>query len=240
MRPETDKLKFGRAKPLRTRIWIALLANPVVGRILAKLTYRPATREDVHKYWMEPWDGINLPQEYAGAKARTQFLVQIVSRHADPPARILEVGCNVGRNLNALFEAGYRGLLAGIEISRDAVRLMKETYPAMAAAAQIYNAAVEDVVRGFGDRAFDLVFTMAVLEHIHTSSEWVFPEIARITNRYLVTIEDERGYSWRHFPRNYQRVFEPLGFRQIEQITCKEIEGLGKDFIARVFVRPNA
>ena len=41
----------------------------------------------------------------------------------------------------------------------------------------------------------DLVFTMAVLEHIHLDSEWVFSEMARIAKKYLITIEDEKNSS---------------------------------------------
>jgi SAM-dependent methyltransferase len=106
---------------------MALLASPVVGRALAKMTYRPGSREDLHEYWMEPWDGANLPKDYLEPTERTDFLVQIVSRFAQPRARILEVGCNVGRNLNSLFGPGFREALAGIEISAEAVRIMNET-----------------------------------------------------------------------------------------------------------------
>jgi len=76
---------------------------------------------------------------------------------------------------------------------------------------------------------------MAVLEHIPTESEFIFGEMCRITRHLLITIEDEQGISWRHFPRNYQRVFESLGLKQIEEINCVKVSGLGEDFIARVF-----
>jgi SAM-dependent methyltransferase len=171
--------------------------------------------------------------------ARSQFLVETIKKYAKPNAKILEIGCNVGRNLNCLFLAGFRGL-SGIEINESAVQLLKQSFPEMADHTSIYNAPVEECIGHFGNDEFDIVFTMAVLEHIHRDSRWVFPEIMRIAKGYLVTIEDERGKSWRHFPRNYRRVFETLGMRQIEETRCSEIDGLNdstSSFYARVFAK---
>ena len=67
----------------------------------------------------------------------------------------------------------------------------------------------------FDDSHFDVVYTMAVLMHIHPDSEFIFKEITRITKDRLIVIEDEKCISPRHFPRNYKSVFENLGMRQI-------------------------
>jgi 2-polyprenyl-3-methyl-5-hydroxy-6-metoxy-1,4-benzoquinol methylase len=163
--------------------------------------------------------------------------VEIVGRYVNRDAKILEIGCNVGRNLNALFLSGFRNL-EGVEISESAVQLLNQSYPEMASRTRIHNEPVEEIISKFGNGAFDLVFTMAVLEHIHPDSAWIFAEMARITNAFLVTVEDERGVSWRHFPRDYKKVFEPLRMRQIEAIDCREVDGLGSSFFARVFEKP--
>ncbi len=139
--------------------------------------------------------------------------------HGHRGAHILEIGCNTGRNPIHLSQAGYREL-AAVEISEAAIRLFRDSYPEVARHSDIHNAPVESVIERFPDNAFDLVFTMAVLEHIHTESEGIFPEVARITEDLLITIEDESGVSERHFPRNYREVFEPLGLRQIERLGC--------------------
>jgi hypothetical protein len=140
----------------------------------------------------------------------------------------------VGRNLNCLFQNGFVSL-SGIEINESAVLLLKRQYPEMAARASIRNAPVEDVIRTFRDNEVDAVFSMAVLEHIHSQSEWVFREIVRITRGVLITIEDEEGISWRHFPRNYKKIFEGLGMKQVEVRDCAGVPGLGASFAARVF-----
>ncbi len=200
-------------KPVLRPIYRAVVTSRLYRKIYRALLSKP--RDSLLHYWRSPWNGSNLPQEYLEGKTRSLFLVEIIKRYAETNAKILEVGCGVGRNLNYLFLAGFKEL-SGIEISENAVQLLKQSYPEMAVHIKIYNMPVEEVIRHFKDDEFDVVFTMAVLEHIHPDSEWIFPEIARITKDYLITIEDERSLSWRHFPRCYKRIFEPLGMKQTE------------------------
>lgn len=201
------------------------------------------SREETHDYWRNPDDGANAPEDYAATEGpgagemrekRSLFLVDLVKRHAEPDAKILEVGCNVGRNLDFLFRAGYKNL-ESIEISEKALEVMRSTYPEMAAQVRVYNQPVEDVIRDLADDSYGLVFTMAVLEHVHSDSEWVFAEMVRIAKDRLVIIEDEQCESWRHFPRRYDEIFESLGVRQIEKTDMTPDLGLKKGFVARVF-----
>ena len=105
----------------------------------------------------------------------------------------------------------------------------------MARYTKIYNVPVEEIIREFRDCEFGIVFTMAVLEYIHTDSEWIFPEMVRVTKDFLITIEDERCISWRHFPRNYKKVFESLGMKQVQEFNCGEVGILNSGFFARIF-----
>lgn len=216
-------------KPVLRPLYRVVVSSPLYKRI----AYRPKPRHVLHRYWREPWDGHNLPQNYLEGKERSQFLVRIMERYATPSAKILEIGCNVGRNLNYLFQAGFRNL-EGIEISEKAVQLLRQSYPEMAQNIKIYNAPVEEIVRDFRECEFDIVFTMATLEHIHPDSEWIFPEIARITKDLLITIEDEQRIHWRKFPRNYKKVFEQFDMKQAEEIDCGELDTISS-YSARVF-----
>lgn len=194
---------------------------------------RPKSRRGVHRFWRGP-DTPNRPGAYLGGEERSRFLVDLVRTVASPDARILELGCNVGRNLHFLHRGGFRSL-HGIEINEKAVALLRAHYPELAQAGTVYNAPIEDVVPEFEDGAFDVVFSMATLEHLHTDSEWVFPHLARITRGALITVEDEHFRSERHFPRNYGDVFAPFGLREAEAVDCSRVEGLGESFRARVF-----
>lgn len=193
--------------------------------------------DDIHQYWRSPTDDGNLPEAYIKPMERSKLLLYILKSYGTLDAKILEIGCNVGRNLNYLFQAGFKNLEA-IEISENAIKTLKDTYPKMADNIKIYNTAIEDIIGEFKNNKFDIVFTMAVLQHIHPDSEWIFSEISRITNGLLITIEDEHGISWRHFPRNYKKVFKPFGMKQIKVIKCCNRYGLHKNFYARIFHKP--
>lgn len=194
-------------------------------------------RERIHEYWRHPWDGVNKPQRYLQGKERSEFLVDLVREYATTSSKILEIGCNVGRNLHYLHEAGFRSLF-GIEISEDAVKEMGVSFPELARDARIYVQPAEEALPSLEDRKFDLTFTMAVLEHIHYENDWLFAHIVRVTGRTFISIEDEKNVSERHFPRNYRRVFEALGMRQVERIGGRRIAGLAsRYFVARVFER---
>ena len=169
--------------------------------------------------------------------ARSDHLVDLVRTYAGPDASVLEIGCNAGRNLRFLHEAGYRRLGA-VEISTAALDHFQHAFPAAYRSTTLLNAPVEQAIPMMRDGAFDVVFTMAVLEHIHDDSAWVFEHIARVTGRTLITIEDERQEGHRHFPRRYDRVFPAFGFREVARQANPP--GLGRAFVTRVFERSAA
>jgi SAM-dependent methyltransferase len=194
------------------------------------LVNRPRSHHALHRYWRSP-SAENVPQlylrtGYEGSRA----LLAAFETHAQPRDKILEIGCNAGRNLNTLFEAGFTRL-AGLDINSQAITLLQNSYPRMARSTQLHVGAVETQIRLFADCAFDVVYTVAVLEHIHRDSEWVFAEMARIAGRLIITLEDEVQKSWRHIPRNYRTVFERLNFEQVEERTA----GLHPSFVLRIF-----
>lgn len=180
---------------------------------------RPTSIEEIHRYWKNP-DSDNDPHEYATQhQARSKFLVKLLRRYVPIEGSVLELGCNTGRNLNAALQAGYRNL-KGIEINSDAAELMKKYFPELAKVADIRVGPIEQLVRSVEN--VECVFTMAVLVHIHPSSDWVFPELAKRAAT-VITIELETGFGSRWFPRNYKEVFEGAGMRQVEKIDCGKV-----------------
>ena len=167
------------------------------------------SRDELHEYWKNP-EPKNQPDKYIDHPYRTEYLVGLFEKFVGMSDSILEIGSNVGRNLNGLWRTGYRDL-SGIEINENAVVLMEETYSDMPARVAIGRA--EDAI--VLCTSVDVIFSMCVLMHIHPDSEFIFKEMARVANKYIITIEDEVKETWRHCPRNYKEVFEPFGFEQV-------------------------
>lgn len=185
--------------------------------------------EEIHDYWINQ----SISSNYLKHVQRSEFLFGYIKKYIDQSGKILEIGCNLGRNLNYLYENNFQNL-TGIEISKEAINELKKTYPLLIENTEIIHSSVENIVKELPIENYDLVFTMAVLEHIHPDSEWIFAEIARITGSHLITIEAEKSEHWRIFPRNYKEVFEKLGLKQIEENRCDKKIRLGA-YTIRVF-----
>ena len=177
------------------------------------------SKEETHKYWTVPNDGNNAPSIYTGvgitadkaSNERTENLVKIVKDLGIKEPRILEVGCNAGRNLNGLYNAGFKHLTA-IEISKNAINQMENVFPETYKNSKIHCGPAEEILPQFENNSFDVVYTMAVLQHIHSDSiNEITKEICRVSNSYLLINEAETYASWRHFPRSYRTIFSKLG-----------------------------
>lgn len=141
--------------------------------------------------------------------------------HLDRDARILEVGCNVGMQLNLLSRMGFDNLY-GIEINPYAV----ETAHCMNAGLPV------NVIRGsaleipFRDGWFDVVYTSGVLIHIapeHIAT--VMGEMARCSRRYIWGFEyfTEDGYPEIPY-RGERNLLWKTDFGRLFASTCPEFE----------------
>jgi ubiquinone/menaquinone biosynthesis C-methylase UbiE len=184
--------------------------------------------DQVHDYWRRSEQD---PLEYANVNnKRSMRLTEIIQEYIKKGS-ILELGTNCGRNLHHLYKAGFNDL-EGVEISPAAILTLRDIYPELKHI-RIHNGTIEDLIPTFPDKSFECVFSMAVLEHIHYDSDWVFAHIARIAHK-IITIEDELRIGERHFSRNYEKVFTRFGMRQIHMEDRKKWE-LPHGFTARVF-----
>ena len=185
--------------------------------------------EEIQAYWRNPADGVNNPEKYLEGQERSELIVDLVKRFAPAEPKILELGCNVGRNLDHLRRAGHTDLTA-VEVNANAIEILRNTFPETAEVTDIHVGTIEVAAGTFAEGTFDVVFSLAVLEHLHPASEWVFAKIAKLTKDTLIAVEDERGRSWRHFPRNYEKIFGDLGMDIVHRGTCDDIPGLGAAF----------
>lgn len=183
-------------------------------------------------YWSETTPA-NAFADYARAWQRSAFLLGIVTDYLEKSSRILELGCNVGRNLEALRLAGYSHL-TGVDISSHALKMAPKFFPGLnAVGATLACYSIEELLHRMykGDDTYDLVFTMAVLEHVPHSSDSLLQQLPKIA-RYIIVIEDEVQVGLRHYVRDYATFFN--GAKQVKQLSCSHVPGLGHSFVARV------
>jgi SAM-dependent methyltransferase len=200
---------------------------------------RTDSQARLHEFWRQPTPAGNNPNDYIRVTGRSKALLEIIS---DLPkdARILEVGCNVGRNLAYLYDNGYTGV-EGVEINPHAVELLRRTFPQLADT-QIHIGAAGEVLPKFADDEFDLVYTMAVLEHIHPDESSVFDDMARI-GKHVLAIEPKGRLSHRQFPHDIPKVFAERGLTLVSDKSMADFPSNANDptmkaFYAFRFARP--
>ena len=130
------------------------------------------------------------------------------------PENVLELGCNVGGNLEWVVQCVDPSRITGVDINAKALRLLEQRVPGVRA----LHAPARDLP--VADRAVDLVFTMGVLMHqpdetlekvmsemVRTSRKWVFCGEYCDTDPAEVHDVDLQGAL---FPRDYGSLFEEL------------------------------
>ena len=132
------------------------------------------------------------PQYYAdlGPNQVSETLLDVLDHYADTDARILELGCGSGRHLETLREHGYEHL-TGIDINEDSFDVMDEAYPTLAETGTFHAGAIEDILPDYETDAFDVVYSVETLQHIHPDDTWVFDEVVRVSDDLIVTAENE-------------------------------------------------
>jgi len=194
---------------------------------MKKYDINNGTLEDCLKYWANP-DRINEPITYNAENTleRSELLLELFEKFKIfKNDKILEIGCNCGRNLNYLSQHGYKWL-TGIDINKKALELQKELFPDLKV--NLIHDSIEHSIPNFYNSQFDVIFSIAVLQHIHIESNWIFGDIARITEGYLFLIELEA--------RDYESIFKDRGFELIYSEKCNNTKYF-KEYRIYVFRR---
>lgn len=130
------------------------------------------------------------------------------------PRTVLEVGCNIGGNLEWIEPRVAQGSVYGVDINRTAITRLRERLPSVNA---IWSPGRD---LPFRDRLFDLVFTMGVLIHQpEITLPLVMSEMVRCSGRYVLcgeyfaedTVEvPYRGHDGALFKRDYGALFAQM------------------------------
>jgi len=104
------------------------------------------------------WDTAYLRPSLPWDEPPPAEFLRLARRHLPPPAQVLDVGCGTGSTTRTLAAVGYEVL--GLDISRSAIRLARESTPAGSRCRYV----VQDVVAVAADtEPVDLVVDRGVL-----------------------------------------------------------------------------
>ena len=145
----------------------------------------------------------------------------------DRKSKILELGCNVGLNLEMLQKMGFNNL-HGIELNKKALQIAQERNPKVI----FVNSSIEDYQ---SKEKYDLVFTAGVLIHIHPSIlESVIRKIVDLSTQYVFGFEyysdkleeikyrDHSNVCWKQdFPLLFTKLFPQLKIVKQEKFSYK-------------------
>jgi len=181
------------------------------------------SQEDIYDFWISRTNG----GEYVDHPKRSRLVFKLVASISENFKRpnILEVGSNVGRNLNLLYGVGFSGV-SGIEINPYTIHRMRSEYPNLKDI-QMYCGSIEKSILEVPPQ--DIIIGMAVFEHLKEES--VFPLI-QAKGKYVISVSDEVTKSPIHFPRNMGEVFKG---KELVNFRCNvEDHDLNTNFITRV------
>jgi SAM-dependent methyltransferase len=194
------------------------------------------------KFWMDPAKSGApekrirrcRPEFYLDLENISKMVISTLARYITKKDTILEIGCGTGRNLVALRAAGYKKL-CGIELSPKTVEVGKAHFPEYEKI-QLLIGPAEKMIEEVSE--FDVIFTSGLLMLIPPSHEWLFERISQKARKLIMVNESE---SWRMsehaWNRNYQEIFEKLGWIQVEVETGEKYPPLPKTTVKRVFMR---
>lgn len=196
--------------------------------------------DDVRAGWAELTGEYSPPYyAYYGPDERSDAVESAMGDHLGATAAVCELGCSAGRHLAHLREKGYTNL-SGVDLNQAAFDVLAETYPDLYRSGTFYEGALADVLPEFDEDAFDGVYSVETLQHIHPDAAEVFDEIVRITESVLVTVEIEsrpnekttttntsaaqedppKDVITENVPlyyRNWRSIFEDRGLRQVSE-----------------------
>jgi pseudaminic acid biosynthesis-associated methylase len=165
--------------------------------------------ERLEALWAGQFGDDYVERNLRAYEERGPFWASLLS--AVRPSSVLEVGSNIGGNLQWVTKHVAPEHVAGVDVNKKALHQLRTRLPGVRAE---WSTAKE---LPFDDRSFDLVFTMGVLIHQPEQSlPVVMDEMVRVADKYVMCGEyfDEetveigyRGHSGALFRRDYGGLF---------------------------------
>jgi len=216
--------ELGRPKSLFRK------AEMFLFRIMSHYLFMPTSIDFIIWYLQDGLDEVKRPSDFKEIDERSKTYLDLIEKHTAPDFHILDVGCNCGRHLNALFKLGYRKF-TGVDVSRNALALMGEWFPDLTSSATINHATFEEFFSGQDDLSFDCTITFgATIENVSPVFD-IVGHMCRVSKKNVIININIDGHA---YPRFWIKEFERNGFILIERTNCT---GKGFSIPTMVFKR---
>jgi ubiquinone/menaquinone biosynthesis C-methylase UbiE len=148
-----------------------------------EILHQDRLEKDEQDQAKEYWSGISFKSTYTKHQAWSDFMAERVL--AFKPRSVFEFGCNAGKNLKAISALGQDVFLSGIDVNEPAI---------LHGRAQGLNLSRGDehTICILPENAFDVVFTVSVLDHVATP-ETILKELGRVASRAVLLLEPWLG-----------------------------------------------
>ena len=164
-----------------------------------------------------------LDERHWWYRARRDVLSDLIRRYAQPPsdARILEIGCGTGHNLEML---GRFGAVDAVELD-DEARSVAEKRLGRA----VMNAPLPELA-GVRDRDYDLVAALDVIEHIDDDTAALAAIAAKLKpgGRFIMTVPAHQWmWSAHDVVNHHKRRYSIAGLKKLLERSPMKLEKVG-------------
>ncbi|MBL4614101.1 MAG: class I SAM-dependent methyltransferase [Magnetovibrio sp.] len=193
-------------------LWALIIKDKEVDSLLDG-TYKESLLRRIlrHMFWFWPRLTQELPWIYSGhgLPKDVQAFSEIPSHHrsaldlfsklvGDKDAPILDLGCNMGRHLNFLYDRGHTSLY-GVDIMKKAFVAFQERFPKTYDQCTLDHNIFQRYLTRHPDRSFSGVYTFgATVEYNHPSFALV-REVCRVSNDLVMFVINENGGGYTRF-----------------------------------------
>lgn len=162
----------------------------------------PTRREHWEQYSTDNFDELD--------PASIVLMQEVMARAPDKNSTLIDLGCNVGRHLNHLYQAGWHKL-NGVDFSATAIGDMAVRYPQMHSQIKTTAASFQEFLPQCQDK-FDVVYTRGATFELVPPSFPLIKHVCRIATTYVVLVIAESGHA---YPRYWEYEFARQGFELI-------------------------
>jgi len=163
------------------------------------------------------WNGKQYTYDTEAVKLAKEAFADL-----DKDSSFLEIGCNIGRNINNLYDMGFTDI-SGIDILKYAIGQAETRYPD----ADLQVASVLELP--YENDTFDVVYSVGVLMHINpTDIQTAMSEMVRVLKPggviwgYEEYAESYKDQNWRDSRNAWMAPFEEIFRKKVGGLTTNE------------------